>query len=55
MYIFFIKVFIFNVYVGLYSIIKEFCFNFVVVYENIESKDNKVLSFKFFFFSNFIL
>lgn len=46
---FFIKVFTFNVYVDLHITTKEPCSNSVAVNENTESKDNKVLSFKFFF------
>lgn len=49
MYTFFKKVFTFNVYVGLYITTKEPCSNSVAVNENTESKDDKVLSFNFFF------
>lgn len=49
MHTFFIKVFTFNVYVGLHITTKEPCSNSVAVNENTESKDIKVLSFKFFF------
>lgn len=48
MHTFFIKVFTFNVYVGLHITTKEPCSNSVAVNENTESKDNKVLSCNIF-------